>query len=106
VGVLGAIFNLPGVMDWDSEIRLSGSTRMIPIRGLSMSAMSKTDIDTMIGNTRSRRHSISKSLRFVTGCDDVTRGQRDVVTSDVIGQSCRAAEVFQPRVGICRLALS
>jgi hypothetical protein len=49
-------------MDWESAIRLCGSTRMMPPRGLSMSAMSKTAIDTSIGTTSSRSAPLQRSL--------------------------------------------
>ena len=47
---------------------------------------------------RSRDGVTFRARDGVTSRDGVTLGRRDVVTSDVIGQSCRAAEVFQPRV--------
>ena len=39
----------------------------------------------------------------VTSCDNVTVSPRDGVTSGIIGQPFRAAEVSQPRVGVVAL---
>ena len=49
-------------MDCESAIRLFGCTRMMPPRGLSMSAISKTEMDTIIGTTSNKSAPLRRSL--------------------------------------------